>query len=698
MAYQPAWRGAFLWDDDAHVTRPELRSWEGLYRIWFDLGATQQYYPLLHSAFWIEQRLWGDATLGYHLVNILLHAGAAILAALVLRRLHVPGAYLAAAIFALHPVHVESVAWISEQKNTLSALFYLSALLVYLQFDERRKASSYCCALVLFVLGLLSKTTAATLPAALLVIFWWQRGRLSWKHDVRPLLPFFALGAAAGLLTAWVERTLIGAQGGDFALSFADRCLLAGRVVWFYLEKLLWPLDLAFIYPRWHLDPSEWWQYLFPATVLLVLAGLWALRRRWRGPLAGALFFVGTLFPALGFCNVYPFLFSFVADHFQYLASLGVITLVSAGIALALQRWALWRHPAGYAVCLAILGASAILTWRQSHIYSDPALLYRVTIEKNPECSMAHSNLGAILQGQGNMAEALLHYRKALAAAPHDAPLFNNVGAALAGAGRLDDAIELYRKALEIKPDYGEVYNNWGAALLNRGRIDEAVRAFEKAVALKPDCAEAHANLGFVLTNRGRLEEAIAQLRRALELQPDYAPARANLGEALELQRTEDRIARLQRAANARPGDIRVHNDLGLALARCARWTEALAEYRRTLEIKPDCAEALCNLAWLRASAAEPSLRNGSEAVALARRAGELTGGKNPIVFGALAAAHAEAGQFAEAVAAGREAVRLALQQHNQATATLLRGQLSLYEAGKPFRRTASAPSHGPKP
>ena len=348
LAYQPAWQGGLIWDDDAHVTKPELRSWHGLYRIWFDLGATQQYYPLLHSVFWIEHKLWGDAPLGYHLVNILLHAMAALMVAAVLRRLEVPGAYLAAAIFALHPVQVESVAWITELKNTLSAVFYLSAAMLYLRFDQERKKPFYAGALVLFVLGLLSKTVTATLPAALLVIFWWKRGKLSWRRDVLPLVPFFVLGAAAGLFTAWVERKLIGAEGAAFDLTFIDRFLIAGRVIWFYLGKLFWPANLIFIYPRWNIDQAVWWQYLFPAAALLLAAALWVLRRRWRGPLAGLLFFVGTLFPVLGFFNVFPFIYSFVADHFQYLASLGVIALVSAGIALLLKRCAFWPRIGGY--------------------------------------------------------------------------------------------------------------------------------------------------------------------------------------------------------------------------------------------------------------------------------------------------------------------------------------------------------------
>ena len=202
------------------------------------LGATQQYYPLLHSAFWLEHKLWGDSVLGYHLVNVLWHMISVTLLYFVLKRLKVPGALLAAAIFAVHPVMVESVAWISEQKNTLSAVFYLSAMLVYLEFDESRRRSRYFIALGLFVLGLLTKTVTATLPAALLVIFWWQRGTLSWKRDVLPLVPFFVLGAAAGVLTAWVERKLIGAEGAAFEISLLDRGLLAGRVIWFYLGKL----------------------------------------------------------------------------------------------------------------------------------------------------------------------------------------------------------------------------------------------------------------------------------------------------------------------------------------------------------------------------------------------------------------------------------------------------------------------------
>ena len=311
LAYRPAWHGAPVWDDAAHMTRPQLRPLDGLRRIWLEPGATQQYYPLTHTAFWVQSRLWGDETLGYHLVNVAFHLATSLLLFALLRRLEVPGALLAAAVFALHPVHVESVAWITELKNTLSGALFAAAALAYLRFDEARRKRAYALALALFVLGLLAKTVVAVLPAALLVAFWWRRGRLEPRRDVLPLVPFFALGLAAGLVTAWVERQyVIGGLAVHFGLGAKERLLLAGRAIWFYLGKLVWPAELVFLYPRWDLGRPAWWAFLFPAGALLLLVAAWALRKKWRGPLAALLFFVLALLPALGFVDVYPFRFS----------------------------------------------------------------------------------------------------------------------------------------------------------------------------------------------------------------------------------------------------------------------------------------------------------------------------------------------------------------------------------------------------
>ena len=309
IAYWPALAGGLLWDDDRHVTLPALRSLHGLWRIWFDLGATPQYYPLLHSVFWIEHGLWGDSTVGYHLVNVVLHVTAALLLVALLRKLGLEAAaWLAGFIFALHPIAVEAVAWISEQKSTLSAVFYLGSALTYICFDQTRKRSRYFVALALFVMALFSKSVTATLPAALLLILWWQRGEIAWNRDVIPLLPWFAIGAPRGLFTAWVERTYIGAQGPDYALTWLDRTLLAGRVIWFYLSKLIFPVDLMFFYPHWTIDAALWWQYLFTLPEYSPIAS--PAFPGWRGSNRGRsqphLFFIGTLFPVLGFSQRLP--------------------------------------------------------------------------------------------------------------------------------------------------------------------------------------------------------------------------------------------------------------------------------------------------------------------------------------------------------------------------------------------------------
>jgi len=557
LVYRPAWSGGFLWDDAAHLTRGDLRSWQGLWRIWFDPGATQQHYPLVHSAFWLQQRLWGNDPTGYHLVTVLLHFGAALLVALNLRKLAVPGAYLAAAIFALHPVHVESVAWITELKNTLSAVFYLGAALAWLHFEERRQLRTWLLALLLFALALCSKTVTATLPAALLLVHWWRRGRPSWRRDVVPLLPFFALGAVAGLFTIWVERRLVGAEGAAFDLSAAQRGLIAGRAAWFYLGKLVWPADLVFIYPRWNVDAVALSQYLYPAAAVAAVGGLWARRKRFPGALAAALFFLGTLFPALGFFDVYPFLFSFVADHFQYLASIGIIALAASGIA------SMPRRRAGQGVSLAVLAILAALTWKQSHLYADAETLYRATIRGNPACWMAYNNLAGLLISRDAADEAEGLARTALKLKPGYPEAHNNLALALARRGQSDEAIVHYRQAIELSPGYAEARNNLGFALAARGDLDEAIFQYRKALESEPGRAGIHYNLAMALVARGQVLPAVSHLRRAVEMQPDFLEA---------------------------------HNNLGILLARSGRLDEAIEQFRQALEIAPGSPEVRKNL------------------------------------------------------------------------------------------------------
>ena len=582
--YWPALSGGFIWDDDAHVTRPDMRSFGGLFRIWFEPGATQQYYPLLHSAFWFEHKLWGDAPLGYHLVNVLLHATAATLFGLLLRRLTVPGAWLAAFLFLLHPVCVESVAWISEQKNTLSLVLYLAAASAYLRFAGDRTIGSYLLATGIFVLALLTKTVTATLPAALLVVGWWKRGRLGWKDDVIPLLPWLVLGVVGGLITAHFERVLIGAEGEEFALGYLDRLVLAGRVVWFYLGKLLWPAELIFFYPRWTIDAGVWWQWLFVAAGLALLGGLFWSRRRSRAPLSVALLFIGSLFPVLGFFNVYPFRYSYVADHFQYLPSLACFAFFGA----SLNRL---HRPTRLGVGLALSLVLAVLTWNQSGMYRDQFTLYATTLERNPRCWMAHNNLAIALVESNRAEESLPHYDAALRLRPDYAKGEHNYGKALNHLGRFAEAIPHLERAIAQEPDLASAHNELGAALLATGRSAEGMASLGAALRLNPDFGMAHRNLGLALAMSGRMAEAISHFMRAVYLIPDDVEVRLELSLALASERRyEDAIAELKTTLVMAPRSAPAHYQLALILRETGRDADADAHHREALRLDPSIA------------------------------------------------------------------------------------------------------------
>jgi tetratricopeptide (TPR) repeat protein len=561
LAYQPSWHGGLLWDDDNCSTPRELRSLDGLSRIWFQPRATAQYYPLLYTSYWIQQRLWGDSTTGYHLVNLLLHIGCAVLVLKILRFLRVPGAELAAVIFALHPVNVETVAWIAERKNTLSGIFALAATLCYLKFDESRSKQTYALAIGLFVLGLLSKTAIVTLPLAWLVIFWWKRSAIAWRRDVVPSIPFFFLAAGAGLVTRWFENTGIGYKARILDLSLLDRCLIAGRAFWFQLGNLLWPSNLTFVYPRWEINAGVWWQYLFPIGVLGLLVILWSLRRWSRAPLAGVLIYILLLLPSLGFLNIYFFVYSFVADHWQYLACLGIIAPCASGIVLLAGRLKRWQALLEPAAMLLLGGVLFVLTWQQSRMYTDIETLYRTTIARNPACWMAQVNLGNILYQANRIPEAMDLFNQAMRLKP--AVGYYSVANALVLRGRTSEAIDQYKQALQIDPDYAEAHHNLGSALFLMGRTPEAIEHYEQALRIDPAFAEAHNNLGHALVQTGRAPEALDHYKEALRIIPNSADAHNNLAAALaQMGRTSEAIEQLKAALRIKPYDTDIRKNL----------------------------------------------------------------------------------------------------------------------------------------
>jgi len=659
LAYSRAPFLGFIWDDDFYVIyNSTLRTLGGLWRIWTELGATPQYYPLVHTTFWVEYHLWGLSPAGYHIVNALVHASGVILLWRILVQLKIPGAWLGAALFAIHPVQVESVAWITERKNVLSGLFYFLSAMLYLRWlsvaDVEKNPNKngqrnilYAFSLGAFVLALLSKTVACTLPAALLIIQWWKnQGRLRLKDFAR-LGPFFILGGALAMVTAWMERHHVGAgnQGGGevWTLTFADRILVAGRALWFYVYKLFWPAKLTFIYPKWPINTGVIGQWMFPAAAGIVVLILWGARRRiGRGPLVAALFFAVTLAPALGFVDVFPFRYSYVADHFQYMACAGLLVLAAVGLR-KLPRPAL-------AVILLLL---AVLSWRQTAIYRNLETLWRDTIAKNPECWMAHSNLAMTLLSDG----------------------------------RTEESLRNLEAAESLKPDSFEIESALGWVYLEAGRLEDALPRLRKAAGAGAIDPKVHFNLATVYYKKGELFDATEELKRSLAFNPRYVPALNELGAILLAQgQTADALSHLEEAVAADPEFLSARFNLANTLLQMGRRTEALEQLNEALSKHPENAEAQKNLAWVLATSPDDTIRQGRRAVELAESARRQTNGREPIVLVTLAAAYAEAGRFPDAIRTAEEARQLAEAAGNNSLAEGIRGYITLYQYGQPFR------------
>ncbi|MDL2716583.1 MAG: tetratricopeptide repeat protein [Acidobacteriota bacterium] len=561
-AYVPALKSGFVWNDDTYLTENRtLDGFEGLRLIWTEPKANEQYYPMVFSSFWVEKRLWSLRPFGYHLVNVLLHAGSALLLWWLLVRLGLPGAPFAAALFAFHPLNVESVAWITERKNTLSLLLSLLSMHAWYSFQGararafepkkknrravrtaepwwRRPAVFYALSLACLVLALFAKTTACVVPAVLLVLAWWRKGRVE-PRDVRPLLPLFAVGAALALETAWLERTMVQAAGREWEIGAAGRFVLAGQTSLFYASKLFFPAKLAFFYERWTVDPRDLRQWLGTACVLGLVAASWFLRRRiGRGPLASLLLFLGVLVPAMGFFNVYAMRYSWVADHFAYQA----VAVFAACVACGAATWIapLGIAPRRSAVVLSV-AALAALAWRtnaESRSFHDEESLWRETLERTPSCFMCETNYGNWLMEKGRDTEAVPHLEKSLILKPDNVPALLNLARIADQGGRLDAAVSHLQAALRIAPQDTTVLINLGTASTKAGRLDEAVTSYEEALRLgSPEGQVAQNGLGVALMRRGQVADAIEHFREALRLDPSYAYARANLERALSAPR-----------------------------------------------------------------------------------------------------------------------------------------------------------------
>jgi protein O-mannosyl-transferase len=551
LAYLPSICGGFVLDDDLFVTENNLiTASKGLYPFWCTSEA-QDYWPVINTTLWIEWRLWETTPMGYHVSNLVLHIIEALLIWVILEKIRIPGAFLAAMIFALHPVNVESVAWISSRKNIMAMLFFLLSILWYVKTimplasvgmapvrshggpRERAKArprvaalqciplstahlySWYCLSLIAFMLAMLSKGSVAVLPLLLLGIVWWLRS-LTLRDLVR-IAPFFLLAVVLAGVNIWFQT-----HGKDLVFrnaGFMERLLGAGGVVWFYLYKALLPFDLAFIYPPWNIqvgDPLSWLPLL---AAIIVTAMLWRYRNGWSRPL---LFFWGffcvSLVPVLGFTDVGFMKYSLVADRYQHIAIIGAIALAAAG-------WSVWRqwartrtHLFTTSVAVAAMCTLAFLTWRQSGIYNNAVALYQATLQKNPGCWLAHNNLGLALADEGRLPEAIKHYRQALLLNHDYTEAHNNLGVALVETGERQEAIEQYRQALRLNPDYIEAHNNLGVALVDAGRPQEAIEQYRQALRLNPDFTIFYCNLALAYAKAQQPSEAIGAAQKGLKI------------------------------------------------------------------------------------------------------------------------------------------------------------------------------------
>ena len=604
IPFLPALHGQFTWDDDLLLTNsPQVRAWNGLHLIWNPFAQLVQYFPLTYTTFWLEHKLWGLDTTGYHLVNMLLQGGAAILLWLALKRLGMRTAWFAALLWAIHPVQVDSVAWISERKNTLSGLFYMLAAWAYLRFARigdpppetntpelagtpaRLNWPFYALALVAFIAALLAKTLVCTFPAAMLIVLWWKRGRLPWR-DAIAMIPFFFFGFALAAITAWEEHhDMIRGGSADLLFSPAQRAIIVGKNLWFYLRILACPYPIMEIYPRWNLDIANPLNYLAPIASLFLLVALFLGRRKiGLAPLAALLFFLVTISPLLGFLNFYTMHYSFVADHYQYLACLSVLVLAAEGAARLLHSRPQFRTTLAALVILLLMGASAFY----SSLFQSNLKLWSWNVEKNPDAYTAQHNLGVAYLNIGNAAEGKRRILLALSQEPDDDNVQRSAGRVAINEGRLEDALQFFEKAIRLRPDYGRSYLMLGSTYERMGRREDALAAYRRAVELGPAEPGAFGALAALLKKQNQLAEAAKAYENDLYFDPGnmITPLQRYANLLLDMKRYNDAITQYQFILKYQSNNPAIWDNLAFAYHQLGQDDKAVAAKKRANELE----------------------------------------------------------------------------------------------------------------
>jgi Flp pilus assembly protein TadD len=605
LTYSPVWHAGFIWDDDAILTaNPCVVGPLGLKEIWTTPAA--DICPLVLTTLWAEHALWGLAPLPYHVVNVLLHGTCALLLWRVLRSLRVQGAWLGAALWGVHPVEVESVAWITETKNTESGLFFLLSILFFVRWlrvkdlDRRTRGHwNYALTLLFAVLAMASKSSTVILALVLCLCAWWMDGRRWHWRNVASVVPIFLMAVASSALTIWTQGLhLATVTDQHWVRTWPQRLVTAGDAVWFYFGKLLWPHPLITIYPRWQIDGGRWVSYLPTLAVVVILSVLWLKRQLWSGACFFAIaYFVMALLPALGMIDNYIFRYSLVFDHFQYLASIGPLAL--AGTALArFSDFIIPNKPwLQSSLCAGLLLILGMASWQRALVYESEGTVWTDTLANNPKAWVGRNNLGVVFTQRGQIEKALEQFQEGLRINANYELTHYNLGLALVQSGQLTGAMDQFQKALEINPNYAEAHNDLGLALLQKGQLGEAMDQFQKALGINPNFAEAHNNLGLALLQRGQLDEATEQFRKALESKPDFAEAHQNLGVAFSQKgQLDEAINQFQKALEVNPNLFEAHQNLGAAFGQKGQLDSAITQFEEVLRLKPDYRPAKDNL------------------------------------------------------------------------------------------------------
>ncbi len=540
------------WDDDFMVVdNMKLRSLTGLWNIWVT-SPGYDYWPLTSTLLWLEWHLFGPQPLGYHICNLALHICSALLIWRLLAKLGLRWGLLGALLFVVHPLAVESVAWISEVKNVCSLPLFLLSILSYLRFDETKDSPAYIRALLLYIAAMLCKTSVVMLPLVLLLYCWWKRGELT-PGDLKRVAPFGLVAVVLGCVTVYMQSpTLISELPAN--RTPWETWLTAGQIIFFYIGCFVWPAKLTLLYPRWTLEnPTAVQLAMWPLLIaLVVLLFLWPSRGR--SVLLGLGFFILTLLPVLGFIHFTYMKFSWVADHFAYLPMIGLIGLVVAG-AEQLHGGLPSPYQRVLLVMLsAVVVALSMETQSYAGIFANETALWTATLKRNPSAVAADNNLGLILQKSGNPWGAIDYFRRALSLQPRFLDARSNLATALIAIGSRDEAAEQLAIAEQINPYYPVSYYNLGTLYLQDGHIPEAVEQLQKAAELRPHYIDAEDNLGYALDKAGRPQEALPYLRSSLEDDPHDVRAHFNLGMALmDLKQYPDAVSELSIATKLAP-------------------------------------------------------------------------------------------------------------------------------------------------